>query len=224
MSLLKKILYLGLDPSRYPIGQAHLIHWPIIQIVPRSMADQAIQQALEQFSSYSHIVLTSQTAVHLLWCFLGEQGVGRRLWQDKTTIVVGHATGAAASTYGITCLQIAQEATAEGVIATLAASDLKEAFLFWPHSEQARPAIENALLLQRVRYCSCIFYAPLPTRSPPPVKWELCDEIVFTSPSTVSAFLQLCGTIPPLAQCRAIGPITARALEEARQRVEDVNL
>lgn len=204
---MKKILYLGLDPSSY-IAQGHVTHCPLIRIVPRSIEEPAIQQALQAFSSYTHIILTSKSTVDILLPYLAASGYSASNWKDKTIFVVGQATAKRLQHWQIEPNFIAKQETAEGIIADLQNCHLKNAQCFWPHSAQARSVITDFCRLQEIPLISCILYDTqfqIPSSLP---EIESFDEIVFTSPSTVQAFLQIYSKIPCHKQLTALGPIT----------------
>lgn len=213
----KRILYLGLDPGNYKaIGE--ITHWPIIQIVARSLSDPSLHQALKNFDCYSHLLITSKSTVTILQNYLPSLGIELYTWAKKITLTVGQATAQhLIKTCGIHPLRIAQEETAEGLIEQLKQLPLKDAHVFWPHSSQARPIIKNFLTNHKIGHTTCILYDPKPV-SPPKTfsSLEEFDEIVFTSPSTIEAFLSIFGQFPKEIQLTSIGPITANHLKNVK--------
>lgn len=212
----KRILYLGLDPSHYA-SQEEIIHWPIIRIVPRPINDPTICEALQNFDSYSHIIITSKSTAAILHHYLIQLDIDIQKWSHKMTLAVGKVTAKHLQAYGITPYRVAQEETAEGIIQELQQLPLKDAHVFWPHSAQARSIIKDFLTIQHIRHTTCIFYEPEHYISHPLPHLELFDEIVFTSPSTVEAFLKIFGSFPPNIQITPIGPITANFLTEKQK-------
>lgn len=212
----KKILYLGLDPIHYQ-ADGQLTHWPIIQIIPRSLTDPAIDNALRHFDQYTHLIMTSKSTVKILQDYLPLLGIDLQIWAQKTTLAVGRSTALYLQACGITSIQVALEETAEGIIHLLKhLSSWEQAHFFWPHSSQARPLIREFLVANHLRHTTCILYDPqpqVPTQALP--KLETFDEIVFTSPSTVEAFLAIFGQFPSHACLTPIGPITAQFLTKS---------
>ncbi|MFI0435462.1 MAG: uroporphyrinogen-III synthase [Parachlamydiaceae bacterium] len=207
----KHILYLGLDPSHYKRDRP-LIHYPIIKIVPRSLSDSAIHVPLKNFDDYSHIIITSKSTAAILRDYLPKMGINLESWRKKTTLAVGKVTASHLQAFGIHPSKIEEEETAEGMIAQIAKSSLAGAHLFWPHSAKARPIIEHFFLSHGIGYTSCILYDTIIQQPGPLPDLKKIDEIIFTSPSTVDAFLHLFGTFPPHIQLTSIGPITAQHL------------
>jgi uroporphyrinogen-III synthase len=214
----KRVLYLGLDPTHYQ-SNGQVTHWPIIQIVPRPLSDPSICKAFSHFAHYSHVIVTSKSTVAILQNYLPLHGISLQTWAKKATLAVGQITANHLKAYGITPIRVAQEETAEGIIFELKQISLEQAYVFWPHSSQARSTIKEFLLAQNIHHTTCILYDPKPQipRELPPL--ETFEEIVFTSPSTVKAFLQIFGQFPSHARLVSIGPITSRFLEEQKKNV-----
>jgi uroporphyrinogen-III synthase len=123
-----KILYLGLDPSRYRY-QGELTHLPIIKIVPRPF-DEKMKAAFEQLSDYSHVIFTSRSAVSLYKEYALKAGCWEAQLQEKNYICVGKATATSVSEHGLIPNFIAKEETAEGMAALLATLDRHKGELF----------------------------------------------------------------------------------------------
>lgn len=210
----KRVLYLGLDPTHY-ICSAIITHWPIIQIMPVPITDSTIRKTLNQFSSYSHVIMTSKTAVYILRDYLQKLGIDLDVWKKKKTIAVGRVTAYHLEQLGIFPSIIASDETAEGIVEELKKLDLKECHLFWPHSAKSRTVISDYLEEQKIIYSACIFYAPKNQENKNVPNLNDFDEIIFTSPSTVEAFFEIFGHVPQHIKLTAVGPITEKALSQA---------
>lgn len=208
---MKRILYLGLDPTHY-ISQGEIVHWPIIQIVRRPLSDPLIKQALQDFDRYSHVIITSKSTVAILQEYLPQLGIDLQSWQAKSTLAVGKVTAKHLNALGIYPASIAEEETAEGIIQDIQKLSLKSSHFFWPHSSQSRPLIKDFLITQNARLTDCILYDPISHVPGPLPDLNHFDEIVFTSPSTVDAFLSIFGSFPVHVQLTAIGPVTMQYL------------
>ena len=116
-----RILYLGLDPSRYKY-EGVLTHFPVIQTIPLSIEDVDI-------AGVTHLLFTSPTAV-AYWPLS---------FEGKVLIAIGQGT---AAKLNLPCL-IAPVATQEGVIELLESMDLSDALILWPRSSKSRSCLEN---------------------------------------------------------------------------------
>lgn len=194
-----RILYLGTDPSRY-LHTGELTHYPVIQttlIKPTTIPD------------CTHWLFTSPNAVrHWFSCVDAVTGI---------YLAVGPSTEAALLKRGIPAL-VAPEATQEGMIALLASLDLQNAILGWPKSSRARPVLSDYLRNLGLRFIPIDLYETVTQTKEPKPHLSDFDEIVFTSPSTVDAFLEIFGAIPWEKKITPIGPITAKRLGSVPKR------
>jgi uroporphyrinogen-III synthase len=201
----------GTDPKAFAEKHPNyrIIHAPLIRIEPKSVTDFELQQAYAKWSCYTHLIVTSKQAVYVLFDHLKTQQIEEL---DKTWIAVGEITAQHLVERGIKVAHVAVPETQEGIIALLETLDLQQSTLFCPQSSLSRPLLESFLQSKAIAYQATILYN---THFVKPVfepNWECIDEIVFTSPSTVSAFIQIFGKIPSDKVCTPIGPITAQAL------------
>lgn len=194
-----KIVYVGLDPSRLYPGKS-VLHLPLIRIAPLKADEPSLQRAVRLWDAFTHVVVTSRAAAALLPQLLPPERLHR-----KRFLAVGAAT-AQALPAGCDVV-MAPFAQAEGIAALLGALD-KSAFVFYPHSRQARSVVARALHNLRLRHYACVFYDTLPTLPHFTPDWSLVEKIVFTSPSTVDAFLGAFARFPDQVLLEAIGPIT----------------
>lgn len=186
-----KILYLGLNPK------PGTTHYPVI----RTAFCGHLEPALALWPQFTHIIFTSQTAVHY-W---------PGPW-DKKLIAIGKATAAALEKKGFDPL-VARVATQEGVVALIKNID---GFFFLPRSRLARSALTDFMRCEKIPFFALDLYdTVLQTLQPIPDLNEF-DEIVFTSPSTVAGFFSIYGTFPHNKKLTAIGPITEQALLNCR--------
>lgn len=207
-----KALYLGPEYPLKAFPNRRIVHFPIIETIPRECN-------LENWNAFTHLIFTSKTAVKMLASLLRSKGISPFAIGEKKVIVVGEATGAVAKAFGANPL-IAEEETAEGVVPLLNTSE--DAHFFWPHAALARPVIKEAL--KKARLTSCILYDTIPLRTSLP---DLSDfqEILFSSPSTVSAFFALLPSPPAHLQLTPIGPLTSEAINVIkRSLIHDIKI
>lgn len=206
----KKILYLGHDPCRF-FCEGELTHFPIIKTVPYPLEDSNIQSAIKQFSSFTHLIITSRQTVFCLQRALKYYNISKNLWDKKRIFYIGHATYEVGKGENVS---IANPSTAEGVVQLLESSKLaSNCFLFYPHSSLARPLIREYLEKKSLSFLSLPLYTTVANQDLQPPLLEFFDEIVFTSPSTVDAFILIYGQFP-LVKLTSIGSITAEYLNQ----------
>lgn len=208
----RRVLYLGLEvpPS---LQSGLLTHCPLIRISPFSSETPAIAAAFSRFNAFTHLLFTSRSAVDVFFSHAKHYGIkDDRMW-DKSVIVVGKRTAEK-----ITHVKpiISENETAEGVVELLGKMDLAKASILWPRSALARPVIDHWLKSHGVSHVSCPVYTTLPVMLSSPPNLEVYDEIVFTSPSTVDAFILNYRFIPKDKLISCIGPVTTAYLEKFR--------
>lgn len=210
-----RILYLGLELPEALKAQ-NAIHYPIIQIVPRPLDAKEIQEAFCAIPEYSHLIFTSRTTVHLFFEALTFFNFKLSHLQTKQCIAVGKSTAQTLQQYGIKAMIIARDETAEGIVEELKQLCCQDAYFFWPHSAHSRSVITNFLRQIQLKCRECLLYEThpiLPQDSLPDL--SQLDEIIFTSPSTVDAFIAIFGQLPTGIRLTSIGPITHARLSKA---------
>lgn len=181
------ILYLGIDPSRWP---EKVFHYPVIRTEPLEICEPP------DWAEATHILFTSRSAV--------------RHWKyfdlTKQTIALGSATALL-----LERPLIAPTPTQEGVVELL--RTLSPGYLIWPRSTLSRDHIADYLISSNIRHRIIPLYRTVFQRPGPPPELDLFTEIIFTSPSTIDAFLHIYATLPRNIRLTPIGPVTAEALQ-----------
>ncbi len=201
----KKILYLGHDPARFSQNQKELFHFPIIQTKKLAI------DSLEGFLESSYLLVTSRQAVFCLVNLLTPQEKAN--FQKMKIISIGSATTLSLKEKGVDVAHQAEVATAEGVVKLIEELPLKtEDCFFYPHSALSRNIITDFFIQKNIKYHAVALYTTIPNKELPPPDLKNFEEIIFTSPSTVDAFLQLYGSLPKNLKLTPLGPITANYL------------
>lgn len=206
----KNILYLGLDPSRFH-HEGNLTHLPLIKTTPRPF-DGEIKEAFRNVSAYTHVLFTSRTAVTFYREYSMKAGIEDKTVREKSYLCIGKATALLVREMGCCVQAVAEIETGEGVVTLLSKVIPPPGHLFFPRSGQGREVIPHYLEKSKIPFTLIDLYDTSPNPLPLP-DLELFDEIIFTSPSTVEAFLALAGTLPPPEKCIALGPVTEKFLK-----------
>lgn len=202
-----KILYLGLDPARFP-HEGELVHLPLIQISPRPFEGEIVTH-FSKLSHFSHVILTSRVAAALFLEYSQKAGFPASSLANKHFVCVGKATAAVLQDEHIPMerFHVAHDERAEGVVQLI--GELEKRTFFYPHSAQARPLIRRSLQGEHV-LAFPLYDTLFRDVNLPPL--DEFDRFVFTSPSTVKAFAALSKKFPPLEKCVCQGPITYHCL------------
>lgn len=204
-SLNPTILYLGLDPKHFH-EPCHLIHYPVIAPVVRSVE----AKIFATLDSITHILFTSQQAVHFFFSHLAASG--KRMGK-QTLVAIGKVTALALEEQGQKADWISPVETQEGLVQLLETKSLEGAYFLLPRSSRARSILIDFFENKRVRYLAFDLYDTLIKQNGSPPDLTQIDEIIFTSPSTVEGFIKIFGQLPKTKILRAIGPITQAALD-----------
>ena len=193
-----RALYLGIDPPQEQPGR-EITHYPIIRIqpYPRVKLDVA---------KYTHLIFTSKNGVR---CFF-DLDLDFGDLQGKQWIAVGKSTARLLKDWDPL---VATNETAEGVCQLLDGLDLSGAQVLWLRSELSRPVISRYLSDRGVLFRDYPLYTTVSNHPDPRPDPEEFDEIFFTSPSTVDAYLELYEKFPvSTTKLSSIGPVTERHL------------
>lgn len=213
---MKTILYLGTDPVHFESqgrSPGHLIHYPVIKIVPRPIDHPELQRAYRDLDNYTHFIFTSKNAVKIFFSHLDE--LKKNLpWKKITVIAIGQVTAEHLALRGISPQFVSRIESQEGLVQLLKTMQMKDPYFFMPRSSRSRPVIAQFFQDKEIRYQACDLYDTVTQVLKPKPDLKLVDEIVFTSPSTVSAFLEIFGKLPKDKKLTAIGPVTQEMLKQ----------
>ena len=129
--------------------------------------------------------------------------------KGKKILAIGRGTE---ETVGYDCFAVSSLETQEGMIELIKTIDLQESYMLYPRSSKARPLLAEYLKETGIQHQICDLYETVYLKPEPIPALEDFEEIVFTSPSTVKAFLALYGSIPKNKKITCIGPITEQAI------------
>jgi uroporphyrinogen-III synthase len=102
--------------------------------------------------------------------------------------------------------------TQEGLIEELKKVTWDKAYFLWPRSSLSRSVLLHFFREREIRYRAFDLYDTFFQKPEPVPDLKEVDEIVFTSPSTVRAFVHIFGKIPKDKKLCAQGPITETVL------------
>lgn len=212
---MKRILYLGTDPTQFAAQghfDGHLIHYPVIQIVPKSPLEPPLKMAYDELQEYTHLIFTSKNAVQIFFHHLNELKWNKAVLTNKTVIAIGAVTAAHLKAQGTILAHIAENESQEGLVQLLSKLDIEDAYFFLPRSALSRPVLSRFCIEREIRFQACDLYDTTTLKATPIPDLKEIDEIVFTSPSTVKAFMEIFGALPQGKKLLAIGPVTENAL------------
>lgn len=204
---------------------AEPVEAPTIQVVPPD--DWApVDRAIERIGTYDWVVFTSVNGVARFMARHRMRGHDARSFAGRRVCCIGPRTAEELARYGMTADVLPEEFQAEGVLAALAAGDLKQKRILIPRAEVARELLPEQLRAMGAQVDVVSVYK---TVVPQGAIDEWCGQLregrihaaTFASSSTVRNFVELLGgaerarALMSRVAVACIGPITARTAEEA---------
>lgn len=206
---------------------AEPIELPVIEITPPpSWAD--LDSALGRLSDYDWIIFTSTNGVDAFFKRLYHHHWDARQLAGTRVCSIGKATATELEKHGIRADLIPGEYSSSGIISSLKYEQVKGARFLLPRSEIADRMLVEGLLMSGAQVDQVTAYntivAPERNSSVKQLFQETeVDIVTFTSPSTVQgliASLQGERELLQNAVIACIGPVTAKAAEEAGLKID----
>ncbi len=200
----KKRLYLGLESP-----DSHNTHFPIIET-------HLLAQNKEQFlqvEKATNLIMTSKTAVRYFLQVAEEFQISPTAYLEKSCFSVGKETTRLLEECGFQRICTATNETSDGVIEKMMSFDLQTALLFWPHSAKSSRKIPDYLHSINVQLVDCVLYDTTTKKHSSLPNIAEFDELFFSSPSCVTAYLELFGALPKNKTLLAQGPVTEKAIK-----------
>jgi uroporphyrinogen III methyltransferase/synthase len=201
---------------------------PLIRIAPPS-DPEPLRRAASDVGSFDWVVLTSANAADALARALLSAYGNPPVPKAARLCAVGPATAAQLSKHGLPADLIAEESTAEGVVAAMTAADsMTGKRVLLPKADIGREYVGTALTTAGAQVTEVVAYRTVAEESvPDEVRQALTagriDVVIFTSGSAVRSFASIFGVERSAVLRRTtiavIGPTTADA---ARQLGIDV--
>ncbi|MGZ9215193.1 MAG: uroporphyrinogen-III synthase, partial [Candidatus Binatia bacterium] len=200
-----------------------VIEFPTIEIqAPASFAE--LDRALQQITAYQWIIFTSVNSIEP---FLERLEIAKKSLADLANVqvaAIGSETTRRLAAAGITVAVVPSRFQAEGLVESLKGMALTGKRVLIPCAAKARDVLPETLRQWGAKVDVVEAYrTSAPAFDSREVRQRLkrgdVDMVTFTSSSTVSHFVQLCGgnsldSIVHGAAIASIGPITGKTIEE----------
>jgi len=206
---------------------AQVIHFPTIKIMPpRDWS--SLDTALNKLDTYNWIIFTSGNGVQYFFERLEKQNKDVRELKGIKICCIGPATAEQITKRGIKVALVPEHYVSEGILQSLAATDMQGKKVLLPRAAQARDVLPEGLRKMGAAVDIVTAYETVNSGKKKDEWLELLhdqciDVITFTSSSTVTNFLEIMGKDYPLpAQIKiaCIGPITAATARKAGWKVD----
>ncbi|HVN70095.1 MAG TPA: uroporphyrinogen-III C-methyltransferase [Candidatus Binatia bacterium] len=201
---------------------------PAIAIEPADDAGAA-ERALDELDSFAWLVFTSQNGVDAFFARLESRGADARAIGRAKVAAIGERTADRLRAYGVRADLVPEVFVAEEMARAIVASARRGDRALIYRAQEARDVLPA--MLEEAGIAALVVPAYKTVVPPTPgfaESVERADILTFTSASTVRGFAELLGGEDRAASAArgklvaCIGPITARAAEEAGLRVDVV--
>ena len=208
----KRWLYTGTSVNDFN-EQGIAVHTPLIEINKLELTDEIIN-TLEDIHSYNRIIFTSRHGVKAFFNCLFELGKDARYLQNIEITPIGKTTAASLKQYGILANPPAVNDDSDALVNWFKDNHIHSEKILIPRSAIGLPVIPKGLrALGNVVNDLSVYTTRLPKSY---IRQNLEDfyGVIFTSPSTVSNFLEVYGSIPSHLKIKTRGSQTALRLKQ----------
>jgi uroporphyrinogen III methyltransferase/synthase len=207
----KNVLVLGNHPDRYG-HLGHILHRRMIDCV--ALDDYSkVDALLGAIPSFHWIVFTSVNAARYLFDRLFTTGMDVRALGSVRIAAIGQTTGARLREYGLRPDLVPATESSAGLLEEFRRLGMAGQHVLLPRAEVSTEDLPRGLADMGATVSCVVVYRTVDIE-PEEVDFDYIDQILFTSGSTVKAFIKHFGKVPDHVQCYCLGEPT---LATARQ-------
>jgi len=206
-----RILVLGNHPQRYRhLGT--IVHRRIIDCVAvddYSKADEAITHLDET----DWVIFTSANGIRYFMARVFDAGLDSRVFANVKIGVIGKATGERLREFGLMADLCAAHESSEGLLREFEQVGMKEAKILLPQALVSSSVLPDGLAEMGAKVESIAVYKTV-DMEPGEVDFDYIDKVLFTSGSTVRAFVKYFGKMPKNVKAICLGEPTQNVAKE----------
>jgi len=205
------VLVLGNHPQKYH-RLGNIVHRRIIDCVPIDDYTKA-DSMLKSIGHFDWIVFTSVNGAKYLFERLYAMGKDARTLSNAMVAAIGKTTANRLKDFGITADMVPENESSAGLLEEFAKLDMENKKVLLPQSEIASEELPDGLINIGAVIEKVPIYKTVDI-DPGPVDFDYIDRILFTSGSTVRAFIKRFGRVPENIKSYCLGEAT---LNEAKK-------
>jgi uroporphyrinogen III methyltransferase/synthase len=200
-----RILVLGTHPEKYThLGT--IVHRQIVKCV--ELLDYAqFDEIIKQSQKYEWLIFTSAHSVRFFFERLKRVGLDSRSLASMKIAAIGKTTARELSGFGILADLVPDNESSAGLLDKFASMDMKDKKVLLPRAKVASRELPNGLASLGAAVEEVAVYVTVEIE-PADVDFEYIDQILFTSGSTVRAFVNKFGCVPPHVKAYCFGKPT----------------
>lgn len=206
-----RILHLGNHPERY----AHLgiiVHRQIIHCVEAADNEQ-INPSLRKAGQYDWIVFTSGNGVKFFFKKIHALGLDARIFSKTRFAAIGQATAQRLMEFGIKADICPADESSKGLLEMFAEIDVAGLSILLPQAQVSSDELPEGLSKRGAKVEKLVVYQTI-DKDIEDVDFDYIDQILFTSGSTVRAFVKKFGGVPKHIQALCLGLSTQAVAKE----------
>lgn len=200
-----KVLVLGTHPEKY----AHLgtiVHRPIVKCV--GLEDYShFDDVLGRIDTFDWLIFTSAHSVRFFFERLRAVGSDTRSLACLKVAAIGRTTAGELAGFGILADLVPNNESSAGLLEKFGAMDMTNKKVLLPRAKVASPELPDGLALLGAAVEEVPAYMTVEIE-PADVDFEHIDQILFTSGSTVRAFVKKFGRVPLRVKAFCLGAPT----------------
>jgi uroporphyrinogen III methyltransferase/synthase len=205
------VLVLGSHSEKYK-HLGNIVHRPIIDCVDLEDYSRA-EAVLKRLNTFDWIVFTSVNGVKFFFQRLNTVGYDTRALASIKVAAIGKTTAERLLDFGISADMCPETESSAGLLEKFGTLEVKNKKVLLPQSEIGSRELPDGLVDMGATVEKLPIYKTIEIE-PGEVNFDYIDRILFTSGSTVRAFVNRFGTVPPQIRVYCLGPPT---LAEAKR-------
>jgi len=197
-----KVLVLGTHPEKYThLGT--IVHRPIVKCV--GLEDYShFDGLLKRLETFDWLIFTSAHSVRFFFERLRLAGFDARSLASARIAAIGKTTAGELEGFGISADLVPDNESSTGLLEKFASLDMKGKQVLLPRAKIASRELPEGLAAKGAEVAEVPAYMTVEAE-PADVDFEHIDRILFTSGSSVRAFVKKFGKVPPHVEACCLG-------------------
>ena len=206
-----RVLVLGNHPERYKhLGT--IVHRRIIDCIAVEDFSDA-DEAITHLDETDWLVFTSANGIRNFFPRLFDAGLDSRSLANVQIAVIGRATGERLTDHGLTADICAANESSAGLLQEFEQIEIKDANVLLPQAKVSSKVLPDGLTKMGANVKTVTVYKTV-EMEPSDVDLDYIDQVLFTSGSTVRAFVKFFGKVPDNVKAYCLGEPTRDVARE----------
>lgn len=206
-----KVLMLGTHPEKY-LHLGTIVHRQLIECVGLEDYTEADKQ-IDRIDEFGWVVFTSANGIRYFFDRLKAKGLDSRALANCKIGVIGKTTAGTLTEYGIKADLCADKESSKGLLKKFSALDIKGASILLPQALVSSEVLPDGLEKMGATAEKMPAYKTI-EKECADVDFDYIDQVLFTSGSSVEAFVKRFGKVPENVKAYCLGaPTLAIATE-----------